>query len=103
MLTLIIDDNAGYQCFQCDSDIEDCSIDKLGRVIDCGGRGAGCSISYGWVYFIDFGVAQQFKRGCRDIQFPIECGKTIVRYVKCYFSVDFLSGFRNLSVLWRSL
>ena len=49
LLTLLIDANAGYQCFECDSYIEDCSIDKLGRVIDCGGRGAGCSISYGWV------------------------------------------------------
>ena len=60
-------------------------------------------IKFSFINFIDFGVAQHFKRGCRDIQFPIECGKTIVRYVKCYFSVDFLSGFRNLSVLWRSL
>ena len=48
LLTLLIDANAEYQCFECDSYIEDCSIDKLGRVVDCGGRGAGCSISYGY-------------------------------------------------------
>ena len=60
-------------------------------------------IKFSFINFIDFGVAQHFKRGCRDIQFPIECGKTIVRLYNSYLSIDFLSGFRNLSVFWRSL
>ena len=29
------------------------------------------------IFSLDFGVANIFKRDCRDLQFPLECGKSV--------------------------